>query len=212
MESKKLVTDGVIFDVDGTLWDSTPVVEQAWNQALIDSGITDVVITADQLKGLFGLPMMEIIDNVLPNATKQQKLDYKPLCYRYESEYLSRTPGILYPRLEEALAALAKRHPLFIVSNCQEGYIELFFEKTGFGHYFVDHVCPGDTGLLKADNIRLIAKRHHLAHPVYIGDTQMDADACRDAGVPIVFASYGFGSVREPDAVIAEPMDLCGLF
>ncbi len=199
---EKLITDGVIFDVDGTLWDSTPVVEQAWNRALKDLGITGVTITADQLKGLFGLPMMEIIDHVLPNETKEVRQKYKPLCYQYEHDYLTRTPGVLYPKLEETLAELEKRFPLFIVSNCQEGYIELFFEKTGFAHFFKDHVCPGDTGLLKADNIRLIAKRHGLKNPVYIGDTQMDADACRDAGVPIIFAAYGFGSVKEPDAVI----------
>lgn len=212
MREDKTFTDGLIFDVDGTLWDSTPVVEQAWNQALIDSGIPDVKVSADQLKGLFGLPMSEIIDKVLPDAPQKTKEDFRPFCFRYEHEYLTRTPGVLYPELERALRELSEVYPLFIVSNCQAGYIELFFEKTGFGRYFKDHVCPGDTNLLKADNIRLIASRHGLKAPVYIGDTQMDADACRDAGVPIVFAAYGFGSVKEPDHVIQTPMDLCRIF
>nr|MCR5222158.1 HAD hydrolase-like protein [Lachnospiraceae bacterium] len=107
---------------------------------------------------------------------------------------------------------LSERFPLYVVSNCQQGYIELFYQKTGFGHYFKDQVCPDDTGLLKAGNIRLIADRHHLKHPVYIGDTQMDADACTEAGVPIVYAAYGFGKVEKPDFVIRKPMDLCDLF
>ena len=38
--------DGIIFDVDGTLWDSTEIVAGAWNQAIIEEGITDVHLTA----------------------------------------------------------------------------------------------------------------------------------------------------------------------
>ncbi len=212
MEKEKHVTDGLIFDVDGTLWDSTPVVEQAWNQALKDMDITDVVISADQLKGLFGLPMTEIIEKLLPTKTEQVKKAYKPLCYRYEHEFLTKKAGVIYPRLQETLEELSSRYPLFVVSNCQKGYIELLYEKTGFGPYFKDHVCPDDTGLLKAGNIRLMAERHHLSHPVYIGDTQMDADACVEAGVPIVYAAYGFGTVKEPDYVIRKPAELCTLF
>lgn len=204
--------DGLIFDVDGTLWDSTPVVEKAWNQALADSGIRGVTITADRLKGLFGLPMSEIIDQVLPNETPEKREAFRPFCFSYEHEYLTKTSGVLYPALAETLEKLSAAYPLFIVSNCQAGYIELFFEKTGLGRYFQDHVCPGDTGLLKADNIRLIAKRHGLKTPVYIGDTQMDANACKEAKVPIVYARYGFGTVQEPDYVIDRPLDLCGLF
>ncbi len=64
---------------------------------------------------------------------------------------------------------------------------------------------------MKADNIRLIMERNHLEQVVYVGDTQMDADACKAAGVPIVFASYGFGTVKEPDYVVDTPYELVGL-
>ncbi len=65
-----------------------------------------------------------------------------------------------------------------------------------------------DNDKLKADNIRIICERNGLKNPVYVGDTQMDADACRQAGIPIVYASYGFGTVKEPDYVIKTPMEL----
>lgn len=91
-----------------------------------------------------------------------------------------------------------------IVSNCQSGYIELFLRKTGLEPYITDTECYGDTGKNKDENIRLVVERNSLKHPVYVGDTQGDCDAAAKAGVPFVFASYGFGQADHADAVIAS--------
>ena len=110
--------------------------------------------------------------------------------------------------MKETVKKLAGKYRLFIVSNCQAGYIEAFLENTGLQEYFEDHICPGDTGMLKADNIRLIMRRNGLQDAVYVGDTQGDADACREAGVPMVYAAYGCGDVKEPWAVIQSMGEL----
>ena len=206
------MTDGIIFDVDGTLWDSTTVVEKAYNKALREFGITDITIKADDLKKLFGLPMDDIIKVLLPDSSEELRKKFKPLCFSYEEDHLRKEAGTVYPGLEETLKVLSGKYPLFIVSNCQAGYIELFFEKTGLGKYFKDHTCPGDTGLLKAGNIKYIAEKNGLKCPVYVGDTHMDEEACREAGVPFVFASYGFGHGIKPDYVIDALPDLARLF
>lgn len=204
--------DGIIFDVDGTLWDSTPIVEKAWNQALRDNNYTDVIITADRLKGLFGLPMDDIIADILPNESPEKRKELGPKCFSYEHAYLEKDAGIQYPELKETLEELSKKYPLFIVSNCQGGYVELFYRKTGYEKYFKDHLCPGDTGLLKADNILKIKNDYNLKNPVYVGDTHMDEEACRKAGVPFVFAEYGFGHGIKPDYTIKELKDLISVF
>ena len=56
-----------------------------------------------------------------------------------------------------------------------------------------------DNGLDKQDNLRKMVSDYHLQNPVYVGDTQKDADCCRIADVPFIFVSYGFGTV--PDAL-----------
>ena len=200
--------DGLIFDVDGTLWDSTPVVEKAWNQALKDAGYGHISVTAKQLSGLFGLPMYEIIQAIMPDVPQNEREAFAPKCYSYEHEYLEREAGILYPRILETIRQLALGHEIFIVSNCQAGYIELFMEKTGIGDVIKDHVCLGDNNLLKADNIRLIVDRYDLKAPVYIGDIQGDADASYKAGVEFIHAAYGFGTADRYCFAVNEPWEL----
>ena len=204
-------TDGVIFDVDGTLWDSTDVVKDAWNRAFIESGFPDPKITADRLKGLFGLPMADIIRDIFPEGTAEEIERLTPVIYGYEDRYLLESGGKLYPGIIDTIAALSERVPVFIVSNCQSGYIELFMKKTGCKEYITDHLCPGDTGLYKAENIIKIAKDNGIRYPVYVGDTVMDRDACDKAGCVFIYARYGFGEVKGCEHIIDSPKELTEL-
>ena len=208
---KKIKTDGIIFDIDGTIWNTTGVVEKAWNQALDECGLSHAHVTAKQLQGLFGLPMMDIIDAILPLESLEKKLEFKPLCYKYEDEYINREPGILYEGMVETIKELSKKYPLFVVSNCQGGYIELMLEKTGMKPYFKDFTCPAYTDKLKADNIKIIAERNGIKNPLYVGDTQMDANACKEANVPICYVTYGFGKVENPDYSIDKISEILEL-
>ena len=129
-------------------------------------------------------------------------------CSIEELPWLREHPGTLYPDVPQVLRALCKRYPLYIVSNCQDGYIEAFFQAHGLGRYFTDYENPGRTGLPKADNIALVAERNGLRRPLYIGDTQGDYDAASKAGVPFLHAAYGFGRIDRPVPSVATFGDL----
>lgn len=206
------MTDSIIFDVDGTLWDSTDAVARAWNRIIeLETG-ENAELTGTTLKGLFGRLLPDIAAVIFAKYPKNRQLELIDLCCAEEHRELLAHPAPVYETLTETLQLLSKRYPLFIVSNCQAGYIEVFLEATGLGSYFKDHLCPGDTGQAKAENITAIIKKHNLKCPVYVGDTSGDQTACRTAGVPFVFASYGFGTVQNPDYRIHRPKDLVELF
>lgn len=204
--------DSIIFDVDGTLWDSTDVVAKAWTDYLRQKEQIDLTITAGQLKTLFGKPLAEIAALVFPQYPENEQLRLIDGCCEAEHALLHITGAPLYEDLEKALQILSAQYPLYIVSNSQCGYIELFLAKTGFAKYFHGHLCNGDTSLDKGSNIRQITDQNGLKDPVYVGDTMGDFEACRKAGVPFVLAEYGFGEVSEPDMRISKPMDLITLF
>lgn len=205
--------DSIIFDVDGTLWDTTHVVADAWNEVVRSETSLDLSITPQKLKTLFGKTMPDIAAILFPEEPKENQLRLIDLCCQREEEALRKKSGALYPQLESVLTQLAARLPLFLVSNCQAGYIETFLDCTGFAPYITDHLCPGDTKEGKAENIREIIRRHHLKSPVYVGDTDGDYQAVKSAGdsIPFIFASYGFGFVENPDYVITCPADLLSL-
>ena len=203
--------DSMIFDVDGTLWDSTEIVAKAWTKVLAEKTDLHMVITSARLHQLFGQTLPDIARQLFPGETTERQLELIDLCCEEEHRMLLKTPAPTYPGLKDTLKVLSKTYPLYIVSNCEAGYIETFLKTTGLGSYFQGHLCPGDTGNAKAANIRQIVQDYNLKEPVYVGDTAGDYRACQEAGVPFVFASYGFGQVDTPDYTIEKLKDLIDL-
>lgn len=205
------MVDSILFDLDGTLWDSTDIVAKAWNQVIEEASDLDLHFTGDDLKKLFGRPLPEIAGMIFPTLSREQQLELMDKCCAQEHIALEQTCGKLFPDLESTLKELSQRYKLCIVSNCEEGYIETFLKASGLSSYFTDFECPGNSGLLKGDNNKLVIERNHLTSPVYLGDTQGDADAAAYAGIPFIFAKYGFGSVKEYKYCIAQFSELLDL-
>ena len=203
---------GIIFDVDGTLWDSATQVAQSWQVAAEKLLNRPRPITPDMISRNMGKNMKDFGDALFPDLPVEKRVEVMAACMNYENQYLLDHPGTLYPNVREVLSELSKKYELFIVSNCQAGYIEVFLETSGLGSYFEGHLCPGDTGNAKADNICKIIQEYHLKAPVYVGDTLGDFNATKTAGIPFVFASYGFGQVPSPDYTIHCPGDLLNIF
>ncbi len=205
--------DGLIFDLDGTLWDATDGICKTWNIILKEyPNVRANPITVKELEGCMGLPMDKIAERLFPDTEHNMRMSLLDKCCVLENKYLSEHGGKLFPRVLETLGKLSKKYKLFIVSNCQVGYIESFFEGNGTGKYFTDILSFGETGLTKGENNKIIIERNNLKNAVYIGDTQGDRQSALYAGIPFVFAEYGFGSVDGYDYKIEKFSDLLNLF
>ena len=188
---------GIIFDMDGTLWDSSEGVAKSWTEIVNKEYDKERVITAEDIQGVMGRTMDKIADALFAELSKEDRMSLLRKCCDYENEYLRIHGGVLYPELEETFKALRDDYDLFIVSNCQAGYIEAFLEHYGFWHYFKDIECYGNNDLPKDENIKKIVERNELTKAVYVGDIQGDYDSTMKAGLPFIHAAYGFGTIAE---------------
>ena len=183
---------GIMFDMDGTLWDSTKEICYIWNEVLKEYGVE---LSMERLQSLMGKTMDVIAENVMPEKSIEERKEIFDRCLQVENEYLEQHGGIIYPQLEETLKVLKETYPLYIVSNCQSGYIEAFLKYYKFEKYFDDFECFGNTGKGKAYNQKLVAKRNQLDRVIYVGDIQGDYEATMEAGFEFIHAAYGFGTV-----------------
>lgn len=199
---------GILFDLDGTLWDSSATVINSWNECIAKNTDLGLTFTQEQMRSYMGKTLDKIGDLMFPMLPPEERQRLMKKCSAYENEYLATHSSHIFPGERETLAKLHGEYFLAIVSNCQDGYIQRFLEQCGFGELFDDFECAGRTGLDKGGNIRLVIERNNLGKCVYLGDTELDGEAARKAGIPFIHAGYGFGSPDDCDARIADITEL----
>lgn len=188
---------GILFDLDGTLWDSSEEVAASWREALCKRADIEMKITTKMVQSVMGKSMTDIADILFSAYDIEKRRELLAYCCEEENEYIRLHGGKLLEGLEETLQKLREQgYFLYIVSNCQVGYIEAFLEYHNLSEYFEDFESFGGTGREKDYNIRLVAERNQLDEAVYVGDTQGDYLAASKAGMSFIHAKTGYGMVE----------------
>lgn len=204
--------DALIFDIDGTLWDSRALVAEGYNIQLRREGLEQLCVTAEDFLPLFGKVMTEIADVIFATVPTPERYALMQRCMDTENRYLADNPcQIGYPGIRETMVALKEKYRLFIVSNSQKGYPELCIRKLGLSGLIEGHLCFGDTGKPKGETLRRLIAMYDLQSPVYIGDTGLDGEAAQVAGIPFIWAAYGFGAPETYHAKLEEFSQLPGV-
>ncbi|PWN67442.1 HAD family hydrolase [Chryseobacterium oncorhynchi] len=188
----------LIFDLDGTLWDPRATIIGIWNEVLGKHQLIKQELKPEDMDQYMGLLAHDIVKDIVPGISDARAKEVLSEIVAQENKVLRVQGGILYNDVEATLKGLA--HNLFIVSNCQDGYIESFLEYYQFNDLFVDFESHGRTKKPKSENIKLVMERNHLSieESVYIGDTQTDYDSAKSNGLPFIFCEYGFGKLATP--------------
>ena len=194
--------ESIIFDIDGTLWDSRALIAEGYNIQLRKEGQHHLQTNEAVLLQLFGKTMSDIADNLFPDFPPEERYALMDRCIDSEDAYLNEHPcdTIAYPDIKSTMEELAKKHRLFIVSNGQKGYPQLAARKLGVAPLITGYLSYGDTGTHKGETIRILMKEHGITNAVYVGDTQGDYEATQDAGIDFIWADYGFG---KPESYVA---------
>lgn len=186
----------IFFDLDGTLWDALDSLTESWNEVFLKNNLP-YKLTKDEMKSFMGLTPKETVDLCFKDVDYETGKHYFDLCLENEIKYLAKCPGTRYPFEEEVLIKLSKKYPLFIVSNSDKGYVENYLNVFNFNKYFIDHLCFGDLGLEKYQNILYLKEKYNIDDVIYVGDTNKDYIEASKAKVKFIHASYGFGVISE---------------
>lgn len=180
----------IIFDLDGTLWDSRKTCIKAYNEIL------NLNLDVEYLDNIMGKTTPEIIKTIFNEVNKDNTNKYLKVLQK-ENELLKELGGELYEDVINTLKELSKTNNLYIVSNCDVGYIDTFLDYYKINNLFKDIECFGNTNNKKPDNIKLLIKRNNIKKAIYIGDTNSDLEAAKINNLDFIYCSYGFGEVDE---------------
>lgn len=189
--------DSIGFDLDGTLWSSVPAVTEAWDIVAPEYNVYKP--DENDMAGVMGLNEIDLMTKLYPDMSDEDKHTFFGKASKLCNELLAQHGGVLFDGTVETLEKLSKDFKLYIVSNCQPGYIETFLGYHKLEKYFCDFQWAGRECVPKSENIKAVMKRNGFEKSIYIGDTQGDADAAYGAGVPFIFAEFGFGNVKKYD-------------
>lgn len=193
--------NAIIFDLDGTLWDTSDTVVRIWNEVL-SKKCPKLKMTKEIMSSLMGKNKAQFMDDFFVEIEKGEAEKLISEIFSHEQEYLIEHGALMYEGVIETLNVLEKNYKLAIVSNCQSGYLEAFLTHYKLKDLFEDYECAGSSPLSKGENIRLVLQRNNIEKAIFVGDTKSDEVAAEDARLPFVYAAYGFGVVDNYDGII----------
>lgn len=191
----------IIFDLDGTLWDTSDTVVRIWNEVL-SVKCPKLHMTKEIMASLMGKNKAQFMDDFFVGIEKSDAETLISEIFAHEQEYLIEHGANMYDGVIETLNELKNDYAIAIVSNCQSGYLNAFLTHYKLKDTLTDFECAGSSPLSKGENIKLVVQRNGFEKAIYVGDTKSDETAARKAQLPFVYASYGFGDVDSYDAII----------
>lgn len=191
--------DGLIFDLDGTLWDASEATAEGWNRVVKASGLNGIKVTSDMIRGVAGLPYASCVEKVFDGFAEGKDPTFVAELNNEESKSVFECGGKMFSGVEEGLKKLSEEYRLYLISNCQEWYLKCFWHHSGLKGLFSDWDCHGMSEVPKSEMIRRMVRKHDMKAPVYIGDTPGDSRASSEAEVPFAYAAWGYGDVNDYD-------------
>jgi phosphoglycolate phosphatase len=185
--------DSILFDLDGTLWDAAEATAKGWNKALAAMDFPDLRVTADEIRGVCGLPFSECITTLFKHLDEADCKALGPRLDEEEKRSIEAVGGIVYADVVEGLDKLSSSYSLYLISNCQSWYLKAFWDQYPVKPLFKGQDCYGDSGVDKSEMIRALVKKYSLKKSIYVGDTAGDQESSRNGGIAFGHAAYGFG-------------------
>lgn len=194
----------IIYDLDGTLVDTREDISRAANYMLVQMGRP--ALSRPQIEKFVGKGLQYLIEGCL--QSKDPKQVERGAKY-YRSHYVEHMldHSALYPEVKTVLETFRDRYQA-VVTNKPDPYSTQILEALGVGGYFRDIIAGNSSFRKKPDPDAIFALMEkagaETAETVFIGDSPIDIDTGRNAGVRTITLPQGFSSVEDLISAKAE--------
>lgn len=197
------ISKAIIFDMDGTLFDTAPVALQGFKKTferLIEHGHYNGEMPSDEkFLDQLGKIFSEIWDNLIPGTDKQVRRLADEWMLEIELELIREGLGTLYPDVTRVLTELkGMGYDLFVASNGLERYIAAIVDQYGLNDLFTDLYSAGRFNTeSKVDLVRLLLETYSIKGGFMVGDRHSDVEAGKANGLTVIGCQFGFADERE---------------
>jgi phosphoglycolate phosphatase len=193
---------GLIFDCDGTLLDSAPVIAQALNKMLQQQGRR--LLSLEEVKPMIGEGAMALVERGFLATGGPPGSDLFPFVQQYISAYRNITsdPAQIFPHVLDVLERYSKAGvKLGICTNKQELLTHRVLEELNLQGFF-GFVAGGDTFPVHKphpDHVYGVIKALDVPREgcVFVGDGPADVRAAHGAQIPCIVVTHGYTNDAE---------------
>ena len=193
----------LIFDFDGTLVDSKRDIAIAVNHTLAAFALPP--LDEETIAGYVGSGIAELMKGAMKQGGEMcippSLLDKaRDVFKEFYGEHCADNSG-WYPHVLETLEQLSKKYRLTILTNKPKNLTDKIIEKLGSGYFFSQVLGTYEGFEKKPDPAGAL----HLMktagvnpdETLLIGDSSVDVQTARNAGIDIGLVTYGFGKEKE---------------
>lgn len=195
------MTQAVIFDMDGTLFQTNLILEPALKATfdhLRESGLWQGTTPLEQYRAIMGVPLDVVWQTLCPQHTKDQQQQSNMYFQQALIEQIEQGAGALYEQVEETLQQLAKKFPLYVASNGQVPYLQAIMKHYDLQRwvkaiYSIDLVPSGN----KSELVGNLLREHAITSGFVVGDRASDIKAANDNGLTSIGVRFDFAQENE---------------
>ncbi len=184
----------VIFDFDGTICDTLSDCADCYNAVLRSFGYPEK--SEDIYRSVFGNTLAEIVRRILPEEERsREKIDAVAACYRKTYASWDKKKSLPFPGVMDSLLKLREAGLVLAVNSNKVQEILIDMTEHAFPGIFSEVIGHSSELPGKPDpaGVLSILGKYGLtaADAVYVGDGRSDIETAENAGIPIVFVTWG---------------------
>ena len=193
----------LIFDMDGTLLDSSKSITQSINFVRNEIGLPPFRV--EEVVKLINEP-----DSDLPRLFYEDKRPYSECRAIFEKHYIHNCikDMDIFDGIKDMLEKLVSEYKLSVLTNAYGNFARKMLKHLSIDNYFEEIIGSDDINARKPDpkGIHYLLKKYNIPKnsSIFIGDSLKDEECAKNAGIKYIFVDWGFGKSKNPDLILSK--------